>query len=64
MFLSLVLEQAVRRNHIQPSRLPYPINQKDYHSDPAIVDTWACLDWALKGAFVLTAENEGFSVYL
>ncbi|MHB8918903.1 MAG: hypothetical protein ACYC4H_12830, partial [Desulfocucumaceae bacterium] len=38
----------------QPSRLLYPITQKDYHADPMIADAWTYLDWALKGAFMLT----------
>jgi len=38
----------------QPSRLLYPIAQKDYHVDPMIADAWDIMDWALKNAFMVT----------
>lgn len=38
----------------EPSRLLYPIAQKDYHADPMIADAWNYVDWALKEAFMLT----------
>lgn len=37
-----------------PSRLLYPVAEKDYDTDPMIADAWRALRQALKGAFMVT----------
>ena len=39
---------------LQPSRLLYPVKQKDYNIDPLIADQWRKLDAALKNGYMLT----------
>lgn len=39
---------------LQPSRLLYPVRQKDYNSDPLIAGQWKKLDAALKDGYMLT----------
>jgi len=41
-------------NPFSPSRLLYPVKQKDYDSDPSIKSEWARLSYFLRGAYFLT----------
>ncbi len=38
----------------QPMQLLYPIYEKDYDKDPYIVDSWRCIRYYLKRAYMLT----------
>lgn len=47
------------RRHLNPTKLFYPISEKDYHNDPVIADQWHQLEFYIKNAFMLTIFGYG-----
>lgn len=41
-------------DQLKPTRLLYPISNKDYESEPSIRSAWEALKWAFKHAFMVT----------